>query len=765
MMDIGTTEETRMKSEKHIAELESENFRLRRLLNSTAEGIYVIDMDGNCKFCNAAALRMLEYSDFSEVRGRNMHELIHHTRNDGSHFPIDECRIFRAFKDGINIHVDDEVLWTKQGRSFPFEYWSYPIRDDNQITGAVVTFFDITERMAEKRILQESIDKFKAIFENSSISMAIVEPDTTISMANTGFFKVTGFSEEEIIGTSWTRVIPPDDLERLLDYNRRRLQNPADAPENYEFTFYRKNGEIRHGLVSVAMINSIRKIIISVIDITERIKAEAELRKMSQAVQQSPANIIITNIEGAIEYVNPKCTETTGYSCEELIGENPRILKSGETSESDYGLLWKTITSGREWRGIFHNKKKSGELYWEAATIAPITDKNGVITHFLAVKEDITEQRKAENALHESEEKFKAIANYAASFEAWFNPDGKPIWFNPSIVELTGFTAEEYIAADDFLSVFCSPEDHEMVLGHFKLAMVGGSGKNLEFRALRKDGSKVWVNVSWRSILNSSGRMMGFRTSTQDITERKKVEMQIAVQNQQLQELNATKDKFFSIIAHDLRSPFNTILGFSNLLSKNLESYNSEEVRQYTNAIARSSKEAFNLLENLLLWARSQSGKMEVQPDIIEIKRRVNEIIEIVELQAEKKNIRIVSLISDHYVVYADSNMFNTILLNLLTNAIKYTTSDGNITVFANKQAGQVEISIKDTGVGIPKEKLESIFRIDNKKSTLGTANEKGSGLGLILCREFVEKNGGTIRVESEPGRGSTFKITLPLLS
>ena len=244
--------------------------------------------------------------------------------------------------------------------------------------------------------LRESGEKFRAIFENNSSAIAIIEPDTTISMVNDAYCQMSGYTKEEVIGMSWTQQIPQEDLKRFKEYNRRRLSNPQDAPDKYEFKFYKKGGEIRYGLMSVSYMQNARKIITSFIDITERKQAENELRKLTRAVEQSPASIVITDTKGAIQYVNPKFVQITGYSLEEAIGKNSRILKSDEKSSEEYKQLWDTITSGKTWRGEFHNKKKNGELYWEFAVISPITDELGITTNFLAVKEDITERKQFE---------------------------------------------------------------------------------------------------------------------------------------------------------------------------------------------------------------------------------------------------------------------------------------------------------------------------------------------------------------------------------
>jgi signal transduction histidine kinase/ligand-binding sensor domain-containing protein len=236
---------------------------------------------------------------------------------------------------------------------------------------------------------------------------------------------------------------------------------------------------------------------------------------------------------------------------------------------------------------------------------------------------------------------------------------------------------------------------------------------------------------------------------------------EIIAKNDELKKLNATKDKFLSIIAHDLRNPFNTILGLSDILLLDFQKFEVEKVKYYLSNIKEASSQAFELLQNLLIWARSQTGGIEFNPGPNGLMARVVENIELVASQAAKKNIRVTSGLEKEIQVNCDRNMIDTIIRNLLTNAIKFTPQGGTVLVNATEKENHVEISVKDTGVGIDKNHLGKIFKVETKHTTKGTDKERGTGLGLVLCKEFVERHGGVIWVESEPGVGSEFKFTL----
>ena len=232
-------------------------------------------------------------------------------------------------------------------------------------------------------------------------------------------------------------------------------------------------------------------------------------------------------------------------------------------------------------------------------------------------------------------------------------------------------------------------------------------------------------------------------------------------QSKQLRELNASKDKFFSIIAHDLRSPFNSIIGFSEILLENAVKKNYDVMEEYSEIILKSSRLAMDLLSNLMEWTRSQTGRMDFNPGKVELVQLITGIGQLFHGIAEQKSIGIILEIPESAAIYADQDMLSTVLRNLISNAIKFTYFGGKITVSVQENPEEITVSIRDSGVGMKKEKLEKLFRIDSDSSTLGTNKEKGTGLGLILCKEFIEKHNGKIWVESEFGKGSVFRFTI----
>jgi signal transduction histidine kinase len=238
--------------------------------------------------------------------------------------------------------------------------------------------------------------------------------------------------------------------------------------------------------------------------------------------------------------------------------------------------------------------------------------------------------------------------------------------------------------------------------------------------------------------------------------------MLLQKKNAQLEELNASKDKFFSIIAHDLRSPLSGLLAVSYLLADEFDKCSKDESREMINLLQNDVKNLYKLLENLLTWSRLQRGMMEFQPQSIDLNELISRNIFLFAPNAEQKNIILNSLVQEKLMAYADVNMVDTIIRNVLSNALKFTDSGGKIDVSATQGDQFVEISVSDTGVGIHEENLSKLFRIDVRYQKKGTAGEQGTGLGLNLCKELIRKNGGRIWVESEVGKGTMFTFTLP---
>lgn len=275
-------------------------------------------------------------------------------------------------------------------------------------------------------------------------------------------------------------------------------------------------------------------------------------------------------------------------------------------------------------------------------------------------------------------------------------------------------------------------------------------------------GEIIWVHfesiprvldnkdIIWTGILN-------------DISERRKAEEEMKLKNMELQRLNAEKDKFLAIIAHDLKSPFNSIIGFSGILLEKVHQKDLPSLQEYAEIIKSSSQRAMNLLTNLMQWSQTQTGRMEFNPERFDMVETIEETIQLFSNNALQKSIHIEKQLPERMPVYADMAMISTIVRNLLSNAIKFTNEGGTIRILARTSNEEMIVSVCDTGIGMSKKVMDKIFHIDSSYSTPDTYGNKGTGLGLMLCKEFAEKHKGCIRIESEPNKGSVFHFILPL--
>lgn len=302
------------------------------------------------------------------------------------------------------------------------------------------------------------------------------------------------------------------------------------------------------------------------------------------------------------------------------------------------------------------------------------------------------------------------------------------------------------------------------------------NGKGISLADLIRTLMFVFVAIVASYFINKSRKYLSQIVENEKLIESAKIiinqteeialiNKKLNISNEELKKLNTDKDRFMSILAHDLKSPFNALLGLSELLAKNINKYDSEKIESFVSNINKLAKNTYELLQDLLMWTQSQSGKIHFEPKELVFKVFCTEVIEALKPVSDAKNITINLASADEITLFADADMLKTILRNLVSNAIKFANIGGQIDIFAEYNPENVTITVSDNGIGINPDKLSKLFDAAQLHSTVGTNNEKGTGLGLLLCKDFVEKHGGKIWVESEEGKGSNFKFTLPIIN
>ncbi len=381
--------------------------------------------------------------------------------------------------------------------------------------------------------------------------------------------------------------------------------------------------------------------------------------------------------------------------------------------------------------------------------------------------EELQTQAEHQISINKELEKLSIVASKTDNVIVIMDKDGNFEWVNAGFERRYGMKLEEFIRKKGRnLRQTSSSDDINTVLDEVirlkKPAIY-------EARAVDNDNQQIWSQTTISPVLDDKGELVHIIAIDSNITKIKHAEEKINEQKKEIEKnrdelkiLNASKDKFFSIIAHDLKNPFHSIMGFSDLLTRNYDSIEDEKRLEFIKLIKDSSTSAYSLLENLLNWARTQTNRINFNPTEINLTDIIGENFQMLSVNAQNKKIRLVPPVIKNPIAFADYNMVDTIIRNLLSNAIKFTPSGGEISLSVIENVERLTIKVKDSGIGMSPEDQKKMFKLDEFHSTPGTSGESGTGLGLIVCHEFIKKHGGELRVESSLNKGSTFIFDLP---
>ena len=616
---------------------------------------------------------------------------------------------------------------------------------------AILIFVILQVSLKKQKLIEKEIQE-KKILETFKEGIYIVSPEYNITYANSALQNKIG---KNTVGQKCYKAV--HNLDKKCDWciyeNLKKEKNAVD----YEF-----ETENNKTLVSNNILLADNSKLTILNDITEKKKNEQALKeseeKLNVFMNNLPGCAFIKDNKGKYVFFNKHYETIYGFDIPKLIGKGDEEIW-GKEKALRFLDCDNDVRNNRN--PIFAEDKfqiNGKEYNW-------LTSKfnlpNGCIA---GISFDLSKQKEAEEALQESEAQLREIIDLVPHFIFVKDATGKfeivnkatAKAFGTTVEDLTGRRDDEFVATEEEKKHFRADDLEVINLGKTKFIpeeVMTDSENNLLYLQTTKVPFKI----------KGTGKpaLLGVAV---DITDRKKAERALKESEAELRESNETKDKFFSIIAHDLKSPFNAILGFSSILVENHKEYDEDERDMMIKTVNNSANNAFKLLENLLTWSRSQSGKIPFIPEELYFKILLIETISNLQASANQKQIQLIETISEEEVIFADKNMISTVLRNLISNAVKFTNKGGNIVISsqAHSNSNFLEISVKDSGVGIPKEKIDDLFRIDKDTSTKGTENEKGTGLGLILCKEFVAKHGGKIWVESEIDKGSTFYFTIP---
>ena len=731
--------------------------KIKAILSTAMDGFYLVDKDGrflntNDSYCQMIgygreellkmAIKDVEAVDTDEAIKKRIQQImdIGHARFESKH----------RRKDGKVIFIEASVNELGHETLFVF------VRD-------------ITERKQAEEALKQSEQRYRLLF-NSGGDAVFVNELATGNIRPGRFIEVNdvtcarlGYSREELFQMTPADIDAPECISKIPIILEKLL---ADKHSVFETVHLTKDGRRIPVEVSNHLFDFTGKpAILSIVrDITERKTSEQQLRQLSRAVQQSPSAIVITDIKGSIQYVNPKFSAITGYSFNEAIGQNPRILKSGENPPEIYKALWETITSGREWRGEIRNRKKNGELFWESASISPIANENGEITHFLAVKEDITERKRMEDSLRESEELFRTMSEASPLGIIVTDENVNAIYANEAQNRICGRSLEE-TTGTKWQSII-HPEDRERAVGEWEEMKRTRKPFRSERRYVHKDGKTVWVSITVAPILRyqsaeAAETVRGYVGITEDITQRKLLAEQ-ALRTQRMEIIGTLA----SGVAHDLNNILSPIILSADVLRAETTPDTREELIL---TIEECAKRGADIVQQVLTYARGSQGE-RARVQLAYLVRNLEKMM----LQTFPKNITIkTSIPPGLWQVTGDQTQIHQILLNLCINARDAMPGGGSLRIcgenkvidenFAamiqDAKAGDfVLLTITDSGSGISHEIIDKIFDPFFTTKEIG----KGTGLGLSTVLGIVRTHGGFVTVESKNGKGSTFKVFLP---
>lgn len=491
----------------------------------------------------------------------------------------------------------------------------------------------------------------------------------------------------------------------------------------------------------------------------ERKRAEETTFKLSKAIEQSPSSIVITDINGNIEYVNPKFSQITGYNLEEAIGQNPRILKSGTHDNSFYENLWQTILAGKDWRGEFHNRKKSGELYWEEAVISPLFNEQGEITHFIAVKEDITEKKIMLEQIVESEERFRSIWENSLDGMRLLDENGIIVDVNPAYCKLVGMKLNE-LRGRPLNTVYEMKDSSEESVRKFRERFRNKTvDKKFEVETNLWNGKKIWLELS-NSFIEFPGSKTLLLSIFRDVTDKKQMIDELIDAKVRAEEMNRVKSYFFANMSHELRTPLVGILGFSEVLKGELK--DQPDLSRMIDLINTSGQRLLETLNMILNISKLEAGKLEVRLTDANIIPLLETSFNLFSSIAKKKNLEY-KLIKpkDEIICRIDPSLFQNIFNNLINNAVKF-TKQGSIVVNVKLNDENVTIEVSDTGIGIPETHQAVIWEEFRQASEGINRSFEGTGLGLTIVKKYTELLGGKISLKSKAGEGSTFTAEFP---
>ena len=740
------------KNIERALKINEEKYRL--LLDLAPDSFFQGDSRGNLILVNNKAIELTGYSK-EELLKMNLKEL----------FPEDIINAkplrYDLLTRGETIR-NERLILRKDGRKIPIEMSSKQMPD-----GTFESFMrDISDNIIAETKLVESEKRYKQLFNKVDDAILIIGEGKFIDCNGATVRMLRYNNKEELLNTHPSDLSPeiqPDGKLSFEKANEMMAIAMEKGSHRFEWCHKKADGELFdvEVLLTVVDYNKDNKMIHTVWrDITEQKRSEKALRESEERyrelVEKMPDGVYKSSHEGKFLEINSAMVEMLGYANkEELYAIDIKSDLYFQVEDRESAALEEKL----EEMAVFRLKKKDGSEIWVEDHGRHVLDDKGKVLYHEGIMRDVTERKLAVDALQESGERFRKIFESNSAAIAIIGVDTTILMVNDAYCQISGYTREEVVGMSWTKQI--PPGDLERMkeYNRKRLSNIPGVPSKYDFKFYKKNG-EIRDGLLSVSLMPNRKEII---TSFIDITDRRDYERQLHRFMDELKIANAAKDKFFSIISHDLKNPFHSLSSALKLMLDDETPLTEDEKHHFLISMLNTSEKAYSLLENLLLWSRSQMDSMEFKPEIIDFYEIAIEHKEMYKNSALQKRISLVSNCTENLFVYADRNMIATVMRNLTSNAIKFTRENGLIEINAVTVANEIEVSVTDNGIGIRESDLDKLFRIDQSFSTRGTNNENGTGLGLVLCKEFIEKNKGKISIESKINEGTRVVFTLPI--
>lgn len=708
---------------------------------------------------------------------------------------FDDISVFRTHEDIMaRLHPDDyesvkSIILESKKKHLKTQTYQFRFRRQNNtycwIENSITRIYnkfgknirnivfsrDITEQKEAECKLRKSEERFRALFSQNALGIVAVDISGRIIEANRRFCELQGSKCEDMLRVPFASMVHPADA----DFFDQIIQQPVitgngESKPGAIKRLVRENGsiiwiEVFHSYIKKNHHN-VDSVILSIQDITWRKEAENALdtsRKTLQAIADNTTAFIYTkDTEGRYRFVNSALERAFDRLPGDMIGKKDDELIHKETANNFRNNDLEVIRRGKP--GIFEETKELPDGIHTAISVkVPLFDLQGEISGICGITTDITDRKKAEKELIDLKDKLElALSAGEMGIWEWYVEDNKVAWYG-NHAQLFGISNDQFHGRTEEVRALTHPEDRHLATAAFQKTIATGEEFENTYRVVWPDESIHWLYSYGNLVRNDDGEPYKVVGYTHDITTDKLAHDKIITQNRELSQINSTKDKLFSVVSHDLMNPLNSLLGFIQLLEMNYQNASVESIGQFTRLISKSANAMADLLQTLSQWSRSQRRKIKVAPKTVNVSQLIDELSEHLSANLHNKRLSLQNEIPEDQFAYADEEMLKTVLRNLMNNAVKFSHPGGQIIAGSTLNGGSITIRVSDQGVGIDPDKLKNLFSVSSDISTPGTAGEKGNGLGLIICKEFIDLNHGSIRAESTPGKGSDFYLEIPL--